>query len=104
MTFYSQKRINHFQSSKFVWCDCNDEHKDFAIYCFNSSYNANYYCFAEDNDIFCGFCLTLKSTLNENIYKSCIVEERKDDLGRELIPLNEYFYKKIKASLFYFYF
>ena len=105
-----QKRVNHFQSSKFVGCDCNDKHKYFEIYCSSCSYNANfftrnyfqptnYYCFAEDKDIFCGFCLTLKLTLNENIYKPCIDEEGKDDLWLKLIPINENLYKKIKASL-----
>ena len=91
-----QKIINHFQSNKFIDCNCNDEHKYFAVVCPNCPYNANSlarnyfastncYCFAEDKDVICGFCLTLKLTVN--IYKICI--DKKEELGHKLMSINE---------------
>ena len=61
-----QKRINHFQSNKFVECGCNDEHNSFTTYSPTCPYNANsftrryfsstyFYCFAKGKDNFVDF-------------------------------------------------
>ena len=109
----NQKKINYFHSNKCVGCDCQDEHKYFATVCTDCCHNANSfarnyftstncYCLADNKNVSCGFFLTLKLGLNNNIYKVCIDEEKKGELGLEINPIKEYLYKKIKASLFLF--